>query len=477
MLPSDRLALSVLRFARSGASDGWRPTSLPALANAVNCNDWMELTDSLKNLHHRRVLQIRKWVDPAGFVLYEGDAKSSEFFHRGEFQLSITFEGRPYFEMLEEHAKRPVATATAGAENPISERSLTLTPMAMALAELSPATFALGSHLGEVFERIAADQKQFQESFRAIFIATETQTFLEQQRRLAAALEPAMETFRLVGKELAAQVTQTNQLFRHLGAIAPRQEWFGQILEQSSAITRVNLELPKLLAEAWAPNILGERLALVGDTLKNVTLWEKWRDEVAIGLESISHLSKQPIALDVAGQFVFGHSTLVRRLPPTLPADDESKRQEEQFRYRDEEIGAKLETRLAALGPQFLELRRSAWKNLQSGGIAGARIAMASIRELSSDILHLLSPDEEVKKTDIWLQRKDQKLSKPTRRMRIEFIAGPAVETFDALVQFDESMQHAHKFTHTFADDPELVRIALAQLENCVYMLLISSKR
>jgi hypothetical protein len=60
--------------------------------------------------------------------------------------------------------------------------------------------------------------------------------------------------------------------------------------------------------------------------------------------------------------------------------------------------------------------------------------------------------------------------------MRIDFIAGPAAKMFGALVQFDESMQHAHQFTHTFADDPELVRIALAQLENCLYMLLISSK-
>jgi Predicted pPIWI-associating nuclease len=178
----------------------------------------------------------------------------------------------------------------------------------------------------------------------------------------------------------------------------------------------------------------------------------------------------------VAGQFVFGHGALIRRLPPSVTANQETLEQEEQFRYRDEEIGAKLETRLTLLGPQFVELRRRSWRSMQGGGVAGARIAMAGIRELSTDILHLLAPDEEVKKTSIWLQRKDLKITRPTRRMRIQFIAGPAAETFDALVQFDESMLHAHQFTHTFANDPELVRIALAQLENCIYMLLISSK-
>jgi hypothetical protein len=101
---------------------------------------------------------------------------------------------------------------------------------------------------------------------------------------------------------------------------------------------------------------------------------------------------------------------------------------------------------------------------------------MAGIRELYSEVLHRLAPDDEVKKTDAWRSRRDNSLPRPTRRMRIEFIVGAAMNEFDALLQFDESIEHAHKFTHSFADDPELVRLALSALENCAYLLIISSK-
>ena len=61
--------------------------------------------------------------------------------------------------------------------------------------------------------------------------------------------------------------------------------------------------------------------------------------------------------------------------------------------------------------------------------------------------------------------------------MRIEFIVGSAAREFDALVQFNQSIEHAQKFTHSFADNPEVVRVALSQLENCMYLLLISSTK
>jgi hypothetical protein len=43
---------------------------------------------------------------------------------------------------------------------------------------------------------------------------------------------------------------------------------------------------------------------------------------------------------------------------------------------------------------------------------------------------------------------------------------------FDTVVQFDKSMENANKFTHTFADDPEIVRVSISQIENCLYLLL-----
>jgi hypothetical protein len=478
MLPSDHLALAILRFARDRTSESWRPTSLPALATALSCNDWTQVTDSLKILHQRRLLRIQRWDDSVGFVAYEGEQNNSDFFHRGDFQIAMTFEGRPYLEMLESQAK-PLSSPpiTAAALELDREPLLRLGSIAKALAEMPSPNLVFNPHFADVLAAIVTEQKLFHESFRAITLTPDTKSLLNQRERFTSVLSPTMESFRQIGEGLASQVVKTNELFRQMEALTFDQKWLGPIVEQSLAISAMNLELPKILAEAWEPKILSQRIDLLGDTLKNVTLWERWRDDIAIGLGPISNQSPQPIALDVAGQFVFGHGTLIRRLPPTVPADEETLEQEEQFRYRDEEIGAKLETRLALLGPQFVALRRTSWKSMQGGEVAGARIAMAGIRELSTDILHLLAPDEDLKQTDIWLLRKDLKLTRPTRRMRIQFIAGPAAETFDALVQFDESMLHAHQFTHTFASDPELVRIALSQLENCIYMLLISSKR
>jgi len=80
-------------------------------------------------------------------------------------------------------------------------------------------------------------------------------------------------------------------------------------------------------------------------------------------------------------------------------------------------------------------------------------------------------------KTDIWLKRKPGKETKPTRRMRYQFIVGDRLPEFDALVQFDRSVENANKFTHTFSDDPEIVRVSITQIETCLYLLLRFSNR
>ncbi len=220
---------------------------------------------------------------------------------------------------------------------------------------------------------------------------------------------------------------------------------------------------------------IASRLTLVEDSLKNTFVWQSLREN---SLKQFSSVGIKPFAVvDVASQFVFGHGQFIRSLPPRLPASEEAESWDKQFWHRDAEVGAKLEEELAILGSEYVELRRTAWRAMTGNDVAAARVAMAGIRELCTDILHLLGSDEAIKKTDIWLERKDSSLARPTRRMRLEFIVGPAIAEFDALVQFDESLGHAHKFTHTFAEDPNVVRIALSQLENCLYLLLIMSRR
>ena len=61
--------------------------------------------------------------------------------------------------------------------------------------------------------------------------------------------------------------------------------------------------------------------------------------------------------------------------------------------------------------------------------------------------------------------------------MRYQFIFGDRLPELDALVQFDKSMENANKFTHTFSDDFEIVRVSISQIESCLYLLLCFSKR
>jgi len=96
---------------------------------------------------------------------------------------------------------------------------------------------------------------------------------------------------------------------------------------------------------------------------------------------------------------------------------------------------------------------------------------------LYSELLRTLASDEEVMKTEIWINRKPGKETTPTRRMRYEFVVGDRLAEFDTLVQFDKSFHNANKFTHTFSDDPEVVRVSIDQIEVCLYLLLRFSKR
>jgi hypothetical protein len=124
-----------------------------------------------------------------------------------------------------------------------------------------------------------------------------------------------------------------------------------------------------------------------------------------------------------------------------------------------------------------VELRRVAWQNFKFNNVAGARVAMAGIRELYSEVMRSLAADEEIMKAEIWLNRKPGKETRPTRRMRYQFIFGDRLPELDTLVQFDTSMENANKFTHTFSDDPEIVRVSISQIESCLYLLLRFSKR
>jgi hypothetical protein len=264
---------------------------------------------------------------------------------------------------------------------------------------------------------------------------------------------------------------------------------FQQALEQSSlsqlsttiasisqAIATSNLTLPEIAPVTWPTEILSPRLALIEDTVKNVAAWENLRETAVRVVVDRSQMAKAGDTVAVAGQFVLDHALLVRSLPPSIPSNL-SKGNHAEIRHRDEEVGAKLEEQLAVLDSRLLHLRKRSWENMAKGDAASTRLAAAGIRELLNEVLHLLAPDSKVEKSDIWLQRSNRALPKPTRRMRLEYVVGPLAREFDAFVQFDESVEHVNKFTHQFADNREVVRIILAEVENWIYLLVSARRR
>lgn len=91
------------------------------------------------------------------------------------------------------------------------------------------------------------------------------------------------------------------------------------------------------------------------------------------------------------------------------------------------------EARLGRLDPKLVVVFRGGVERLECGGTDWQRQSMVSFRELATHVLHLLSPDHEVRKI---AGPDDIVNEKPTRAVRLRYIFGPvgngAVATFFA---------------------------------------------
>ena len=290
---------------------------------------------------------------------------------------------------------------------------------------------------------------------------------------VALAVEPTLRSLRQMGVEFANQIAEQSKAMELALNSAPFQSWMKGLVDQSAVIARVSLKIPDLVNVHWPPDVMLNRLPLVEDSIWNAQALETIRE--GLTAQFIQGEGNACNSVEAASHFVENHIHLVGSIPPSIPIDETDGGYSVQ--YHGEEIGAKLEQELGRLGKHYIDLRRAAWRNFKDESIAGARIAMAGMRELYSDVLRLLSADDELKKTEIWMKRKDPAETRPTRKMRLEFIVGGRLVEYDALAQFDKSMQNAHKFTHTFSEDAELVRVSISQIEICLYLLLISSRR
>lgn len=271
-------------------------------------------------------------------------------------------------------------------------------------------------------------------------------------------------------------VLQMDAHYRALDALKLADEtWlrrFQSLGARMAEMARINFAIPETALLNWPHQMLTVRAPLLNDCVFNMVALEKLHAAAILPEPMVS-----PEQLTVANQFVFDHAEVVRRLPPRLPRPDVGEQAADGQAHRDQEIGAKLDHALRDFDLRLLSLRRKAWGCLASGGVDDARLAMAGIREVFTDILHALSPDDKVKELAMWRTR-PKSITQPTRLMRLVYILGEErASEADALLQFNKSINRTQKYVHTFADDPELVRIQMAQLEGWIYLLLLHAKQ
>ncbi len=147
-------------------------------------------------------------------------------------------------------------------------------------------------------------------------------------------------------------------------------------------VEKINISLPDLALEVWPNEIIHERFALIGDSLRNVAALQEVQMSAVLR-------NALPERIEIASDVVWNHGAFIRRLPPPITAEDEPQDD------RSEELGARLESRLHEIDPRLAQLRREAWKNLANGE-AGARLAAHGIRDILGEILRLFAPEEEV---------------------------------------------------------------------------------
>lgn len=288
---------------------------------------------------------------------------------------------------------------------------------------------------------------------------------------LALTLAPIRSAVAEMQLDFTTQLEANREILE--GLTLGSERWlrdFKPIAVDIAGIAQTNFTIPESALLQWSSDVFADRTDLLKDCMLNTAALQ--------GFFAAATLSETTVAADqlsVASQFVLDHAEVVRHLPPrlTVRGDD---LEADGKKYRDEEIGAKLELALRNFDTRLLDLRRQAWRNLAAGNLSGARLGMAGIRELFTDLLHALAPDAEIEKTARWLAR-PKDISRPTRRMRLDYVLGDETASVaDGILQFSESVNRTQKFVHAFADDVELVRIHMAHMESWIYLLLIRSR-
>ncbi len=272
MLPSERLELAILTYTRIPSAERWRATTLPSLAVAVQCTDWNEVSDAITRLYGRRIMRMRKWFEPTGFVHCERAEDVSQFMCTGEFQLEITAEGRTYMELLDERSKSRQEVAKIGSEsksivsneslgnialpldtfrNQVSGRSIVNQHIFEAMKGMEDSSL-LGREMRAAIDAMTSDRNLFYKELVDSFKVNH----LEYEKAMAIAVQPTLTALSQIGEQLSKQMAETTRIFEKLSLTRPYHESLARVLDQSGAIAGLSLGLPVSMKLNWPTEII-----------------------------------------------------------------------------------------------------------------------------------------------------------------------------------------------------------------------------
>lgn len=284
-------------------------------------------------------------------------------------------------------------------------------------------------------------------------------------RDLALTLAPIRSAVAEIQLGFTTQLDANRQVLERLKL--GHESWFRDfepVAVDIAKIAHINFTIPESALLQWSSDALTDRTALLKDCMLNTAALQEFYAAATLPEATVS-----ADQLVVASQFVLDHAEVVRHLPPRLDVREDEMTADDK-KHRDEEIGAKLELALRDFDARLLDLRRQAWRNLAGGDVSGARLGMAGIRELFTDVLHALAPDAEVKMTARWLAR-SKEVTHPTRRMRLDYVLGDETASgADTLLQFSESVNRTQRL--------DCVISVSISLDNATYTCVsVSAKR
>ncbi len=286
-------------------------------------------------------------------------------------------------------------------------------------------------------------------------------------KELALTLAPLHGGIAEIQKNFAEQLELHRRAMQDI-KFTVDQNWLHEmesVTKQLAETARINFAIPEIALLHWPARVLMDRTQMLEDCVLNTVALETFH-AAAIPIDAMMPTERLALATD----FVSEHAEVVRLLPPRLPNIETGSR--DQREHRKEEIGSRLDIALRHVDLRLVELRHAAWRNL-ADGVAGARLGMTGIREILEEVLRTFAPDSAVEATEAWRNRGDQKITKPTRRMRLAYVLGEErADEAEAVLQFDQSIRRTQKFVHTFADDVEMVRVQMTHSEAWIHLVL-----